>query len=308
MYAADLAHPCQSLDVDCDAVVAARLLAVSSEPFLVLVDSGGEPLGFAHAQEVLRHLLPSSLTAHPGLISLTGPFARAHLARGLSGRRLLDLLPPLTPPLHVTADTEITQVLARLTRTDSPAAVVVDREGARPDIRGIITAQRLLRLLFEERSSSEDGLLDSAAAVLAASRLLVAVSARSLAEVEETLTLLQFRLMVVLGVSGAATMHRLSGLLGVEGRVVRRLVEMLLSSGLVQESERMRDRMEADYVLSPRGLDLVHDVTRRRMEAITRILESMPDEERAALVPVLRAFARAAGEPSAELVAAALGA
>ncbi|MER7173522.1 CBS domain-containing protein [Streptomyces mesophilus] len=308
MYAADLAHPCQTLDLDCDAVVAARLLAVSSESFLVLVDSSGEPLGFAHAQEVLRHLLPSSLTAHPGLISLTGPFARAHLARGLSGRRLVDLLPPPSPPLLVTADTGVTQVLARLTRTDSPAAVVVNREGARPEILGIITAQRLLRVLFEERGAGDDGLLDSAAAVLAASRLLVAVSARSLAEVEETLTLLQFRLMVVLGVSGPASVQRLSGLLGVEARVVRRLVEMLLSSELVQEDERVRDCLDQGYALSPRGLDLVHDVTRRRMEAITRILESMPEAERTALAPVLRAFARAAGEPSAELVAAALGA
>ncbi|MFE0130990.1 CBS domain-containing protein [Streptomyces sp. NPDC059037] len=306
MFAADLANPCQTVDVDCDAVVAARLLAISPEPYLVLVDSAGEPCGLVQAQEVLRHLLPESLTVHAGLISLSGPFAQVQRDRALGGRSLGDLLPGPRQPLTVAPDSDVSQVFIRLTRTDSPAAVVLDRTGGRPQVCGIVTAQRLLRVLLEERGHRHDELQDSVSAVLTASRLLVAVSARSLAEVEETLTLLQFRLMVVLGVNESATAPHLADLLGAEERVVRRLMGTLNSSGLLQPSVQRRDDAETAVVLSPRGQDLVHNVTRRRMEAITRILESMPDVQRAALVPALRSFAKAAGEPSVELLAATL--
>ncbi|MDG4856681.1 CBS domain-containing protein [Streptomyces sp. T-3] len=306
MFATDLAHPCQTVDVDCDAVVAARVLAVSPEPFLVLLDSEGEPCGLAQAQEVLRHLLPNSLAVQAGLISLSGPFAQAQLDRALGGRTLGDLLPARRPPLTVTPGTGVSQVFVRQTRSDCPAAVVVDRTGARPRVLGIITAQRLLRVLLEQRGHPQDELQDSASAVLTASRLLVAVSARSLAEVEDSLTLLQFRLMVVLSVNGAATTGHLADLLGIEEKVVRRLVDSLGSLGLLQPSVQPGNGTEPAVSLSPRGQDLVHDVTRRRMEAITRILESMPAAQRTALVPALRSFAKAAGEPSAELLAATL--
>ncbi|MFI1677377.1 CBS domain-containing protein [Streptomyces sp. NPDC020607] len=306
MFAADLAHACQTVAVDCDAAVAARLLAISAEPYLVLVDSNGEPCGLVPAQELLRHLLPDSLALHVDLFSLSGPFAQAQRDRALGGRTLGDLLTGSSPPLTVTPDTDISQVFIRVTRTNSPAAVVLDRTGERPRVRGIVTAQRMLRVLLEEHGRQPDDLQDSVSAVLTASRLLVAVSARSLAEVEESLTLLQFRLMVVLGVNGAATAPHLADLMGAEVKVVRRLVGTLSSSGLLQPSVQRRDNAGLAVVLSPRGQDLVHNVTRRRMEAITRILESMPDVQRTALASAMRSFAKAAGEPSAELLAATL--
>ena len=46
--------------------------------------------------------------------------------------------------------------------------------------------------------------------VLTASRVLVAISARSLAAVEDTLTVPQFRMLVVLDTSGATSLSRLA--------------------------------------------------------------------------------------------------
>jgi len=50
-------------------------------------------------------------------------------------------------------------------------------------------------------------------ALLTASRLLVAISARSIARVDETITIPQFRTLVILSVRGAINIRTLAGLL-----------------------------------------------------------------------------------------------
>lgn len=158
MFTADLAHRCQTVDVNCDAAAAARLCAAGPEPYLILVDSDGEPCGLVQAQEGLRRLLPASLVVHADLISLSGPFAQAQLARALRGRTVGDLLLETVPPLTVAHDTKVSQILYRLMSSDTPAAAVVDRTGTRPRVLGVVTAQRLLRLLLEERGHRHDEL------------------------------------------------------------------------------------------------------------------------------------------------------
>ncbi|MBC9718347.1 hypothetical protein H9Y04_38065 [Streptomyces sp. TRM66268-LWL] len=302
MTAAELARACQTVEADCDAVVAARLLSVSPEPYLVVVDSGGEPFALALAEEVLRRLVPDSLATHGGLVSLSGPFAQAHLAKSLGGRTVQDLLPEMPEPPCVAPDTLISQLYVRLTRSHSPAAVVVDRRDARPRVLGIVAVQRMLRRLLDQPAPDRHALHDSASAVLTASRLLVAVSAQSLASVEETLTMLQFRMMVLLRVDSDLTPSRAAALLGVDQRAAERMASALRTMGLLSHRHGGEDG-ESVLTLSHRGQDLVHDVTRRRMQAITRIVESMPVAERATLVNALRSFTRAGGEPSVELLA-----
>ena len=53
------------------------------------------------------------------------------------------------------------------------------------------------------------------AALLTASRVLVAISARSLAQVEETLTVPQFRMLVVLEAGGPTNLSKLAAQLAV---------------------------------------------------------------------------------------------
>ncbi|MCZ9336179.1 MarR family transcriptional regulator, partial [Streptomyces sp. TRM76130] len=69
-------------------------------------------------------------------------------------------------------------------------------------------------------------------AVLTASRLLVAVSARSLAEVEERVTLPQFRMLVVLATRGATKLVTLAEQLQVAPSTAMRMVDRLIAVGL----------------------------------------------------------------------------
>ncbi|MEV8566746.1 MarR family transcriptional regulator [Streptomyces sp. NPDC051322] len=135
------------------------------------------------------------------------------------------------------------------------------------------------------------------AAVVTASRVLVAVSARSLAAVEETLTVPQFRMLVVLDAGGPVNLSRLAEHLAVNPSTAMRMADRLIAAGTMERTSDPADRRAAKLALTPAGQRVVHQVTQRRHQEITRIVRAMPVERRGAMVEALQAFADAAGEP-----------
>jgi DNA-binding MarR family transcriptional regulator len=148
---------------------------------------------------------------------------------------------------------------------------------------------------------------DLVTALLTASRALVAVSAESLAAVEDTVTLTQFRTLVVLTARGPCRLVELAGRLGVNASTAQRSVERLVAAGLVDRHENAADRREVVIGPTPAGGRLVHQVTRRRRGAIDEIVRAMPVGRRRQLVEALETFAAAAGEPSTAEEAGHLG-
>ena len=144
---------------------------------------------------------------------------------------------------------------------------------------------------------TDDTIDELVSALLTASRALVGVSAGSLGEVEDTVTLTQFRTLVVLDGHGSARLNQLAGRLGVGASTAMRTVDRLIAAGFVQRHENKRDRREVVIDLTPAGRRLVNTVTRRRRAAIERIVCAMPSEHRQDLVEALKAFAAAADEP-----------
>ena len=136
-------------------------------------------------------------------------------------------------------------------------------------------------------------------ALLTASRTLVGVSARSLAMVEDTVTLTQFRTLVVLDGHGPSTLNRLAERLQVNASTTLRTVDRLVASGLVDRRENAENRREVIIELTGAGRRLVGEVTERRRHAIAQIVNGMPSRHRAQLVEALVAFTDAADEPQA---------
>jgi DNA-binding MarR family transcriptional regulator len=134
-------------------------------------------------------------------------------------------------------------------------------------------------------------------ALLTASRVLVAVSARSLEDVDETVTLSQFRALVVLDGHGPSRLNQLAARLDVGSPTALRMVDRLIRAGLVQRHENEHDRREVVIALTDAGRSVVQRVTRRRRTAIATVVAAMPSERRADLVEALIAFAAAADEP-----------
>jgi len=137
---------------------------------------------------------------------------------------------------------------------------------------------------------------DMTEAVLTASRVLVAVAARSLAEHETEVSLQQYRALVVLGSRGSLRPVDLAEALGVDPSTATRLCDRLVDKRLISRRRQGGDRREVRLSLSDQGRRLVGDVTERRRIEIERILAAVPGPQRQGLVAAFRAFGRAAGE------------
>lgn len=136
-------------------------------------------------------------------------------------------------------------------------------------------------------------------AVLTASRVLVGVSAASLAAVEDTVTLTQFRTLVVLHSRPTMNLNSLADELGVNASTAMRMIDKLLAAGLVTRRENPANRREVQLEPTASGRRLVGKVTARRRARIAQIVAAMPASDRSGLVDALAAFGRAAGEPDA---------
>lgn len=133
-------------------------------------------------------------------------------------------------------------------------------------------------------------------AVVAASRALVAIAARSLGAAGEEVTLPQYRALVVLASRGPQRVVDLAGFLDVNASTATRMCDRLSRKGLIRRQRLTSDRRAVRVSISPPGRDLVGAVTRRRRGEVEAIVRRIPAEGQEQLVAALRLFADAAGE------------
>ena len=145
-------------------------------------------------------------------------------------------------------------------------------------------------------------------AVLSASRVLVALAARSLAEHEGEVSIPQYRALVLLASRGPQRPADLAVALGIDPSTATRLCDRLVRKRLISRRRQGVDRREVRLDLTPKGRQLIESVTTRRRREIGQVLEQIPAGERDGLV---RAFHRVRcpgrGDPRGP-VAAQLGA
>ena len=135
--------------------------------------------------------------------------------------------------------------------------------------------------------------------LLTASRLLMAISARSVSQVDETITTAQFRTLMILSNQGPINLATLAGLLGVQPSATGRMVDRLVAAELIDRLPHPTSRRELLATLTDRGQDVVRRITEHRRAEIARIVQNMQAGERHGLVRALTAFTAAGGEPDA---------
>jgi DNA-binding MarR family transcriptional regulator len=150
-----------------------------------------------------------------------------------------------------------------------------------------------MSMLGPEATVEGDELID---AVLRASRVLVAVAARSLAGLVEDVTLAQYRVLIELAARGPQRVADLATVLTVERSTATRMCDRLVRKRLVHRRRANTDRRAVRVGLTAAGRDLVQAVSDRRRHEITRIVQRMPTADQRAVLGALRAFAAAAGE------------
>lgn len=133
-------------------------------------------------------------------------------------------------------------------------------------------------------------------AVLSASRVLVAVAARSLSDVAEEVTLTQYRTLVVLASRGPQHLAGLAEAVGVTPATATRMCDRLVRKGLIRRREERGDRRLLRVALTEKGRSLVDTVTDRRRRDIERMISEIPPDEQAVLIQALARLSAAAGE------------
>jgi DNA-binding MarR family transcriptional regulator len=182
------------------------------------------------------------------------------------------------------AQTEILTLPSRLRAARSPLAL--RNNSPMPDIASP-----------DARSPSADLAADELVdTVLAASRALVAVAARSLAAAGDEVTLPQYRALVVLAARGPQGTAELAAALAVTPSTATRMCDRLVRRGLVRRHRQAGDRRTVRITLTAAGRDLVAEATWRRRAELARLLGALPPDQHEPVIAAFRAFAAAAGE------------
>jgi len=119
-------------------------------------------------------------------------------------------------------------------------------------------------------------------AALAASRVLVHIAARSIAPIDEVVTLPQYRLLLHL-YDESRSGTQLAADLGVNPSTVVRMADRLETKGLLQRRRRPTDRRVAELELTTSGRELIDGVTERRIQGLRTALTTLTPDQRAGL-------------------------
>jgi DNA-binding MarR family transcriptional regulator len=133
-------------------------------------------------------------------------------------------------------------------------------------------------------------------AVLTASRVLVNIASRSLADLGDEVTLPQFRALVVLHSRGPVTAGALAEELQIAPSTLTRLCDRLAAKDLIAREQVEGNRREVHLAITGTGSQVVSSVSHRRRAELRKIVSAMDDRQRRSLVRALEAFASAAGE------------
>jgi DNA-binding MarR family transcriptional regulator len=152
----------------------------------------------------------------------------------------------------------------------------------------------MMQTVTVRQKSSSSEVVDE---LLAVSRVLIALSARSLSETGEDITLTQYRALVFLATGGACRTSDLAEELSIMPSTATRLCDRLSRKNLIRRYRRSDDRRATWVVLAEDGRSIVGEVMRRRRASLQRLVRDIPRSHHTSLVAGLRGLIEAAGEP-----------
>jgi DNA-binding MarR family transcriptional regulator len=129
---------------------------------------------------------------------------------------------------------------------------------------------------------------------------MVALIARSLAVVTDTVTVPQLWVLVVLSNHGPLRTGEIAEHLGVNQSSLTRLADRMVAAGLITRSTGRSDRREVIISATDRGVQALADITAARRQEIAAVLGRLGPAEQDAVRIGFELFARAADEPSAD--------
>ncbi len=139
-------------------------------------------------------------------------------------------------------------------------------------------------------------------AVMAATRAFVAVAARSLVLVEDAVSLMQWRALVVISAGERLSLNEVAAAVGVHPSTATRLSDRLIAQGLLLRQQDPTDHRYVVLSLTRKGQRLVDKVTAARRSDIRDVLVNVEPSRRRRIAKALQEFAAAVGETNSDLL------
>lgn len=133
-------------------------------------------------------------------------------------------------------------------------------------------------------------------AALAAANVMMRVAARSVLDVEDTVTTPQLRVLMLIAADGPQNLGSVAIELDVHPSNATRTCEKLVQSGLIVRSDDPSDRRFVQLELTTEGSQLVEHVLSHRRTAMAEIFARMSADDQATVTTALELFAHAAGD------------
>lgn len=136
-----------------------------------------------------------------------------------------------------------------------------------------------------------DSLMDAA-------RVFAGITAESIAQTGDAVTLPQLRVLVLASTRSALSNAEVAEALDVHLSNASRMCDRLVHAGLLSRRASSHDRRRVQLSLTADGEELLGTVTAHRRAAVSRILHQMPPEEQLALAAALATFTNRSDELS----------
>jgi DNA-binding MarR family transcriptional regulator len=157
----------------------------------------------------------------------------------------------------------------------------------------------IMSAAHDRRAEAEEPSAKEMDAVLRGSRAIVGIVAASIAEVDDSVTVPQLRVLVMVHARGPLNLAAVAAGLGVNPSSASRICDRLIRAGLLDRRDSPQDRRNITLRLTDAGRRLVNKVTRHRRTAIARVLTGMDPADRKLLATAFDRFATAVEEPLA---------
>lgn len=129
-----------------------------------------------------------------------------------------------------------------------------------------------------------------------AARIFAATTVESVAQIGDTVTLPQLRILVLASTRPSVNNSDVAQALDVHLSSASRTCDRLVRSGLLSRQALPSDRRRVELILTCEGQRLVAEVTARRRATFSRILRQMSADDQTALSQALDVFVNLADE------------
>ncbi|QLY29898.1 CBS domain-containing protein [Nocardia huaxiensis] len=143
MHAAQMAEEYPVIDLDSDAMDAARLLAEHRLPGILVTDGDGAPRAVLPASTVVLFIVPKYVQDDPSLAGVLNESMCSQVSNRLRGKKVRDVIPERLSRIPAAqADDNMIEVAALMAKYQTPLVAVQDGQ----KLLGVITASRLLEV------------------------------------------------------------------------------------------------------------------------------------------------------------------